>query len=152
MKQIDDLVASKTFNLDALDGIKKLKDSLGAAINDKEHLQNNYDNLSEINVSQSSELMRLNKEVAALKAQVSGMTDLANQGSNAIWEKKIAEAKANAYQDAMYTVFKPSVLRETVQRQVMKPVEGNPGGNGYTPSQGYLASGTETETITKEQL
>ena len=52
LKQIDDLVASKTFNLDALDGIKKLKDSLGAAINDKEHLQNNYDNLSEINVSQ----------------------------------------------------------------------------------------------------
>jgi len=152
LKQIDDLVASKTFNLDALDGIKKLKDSLGVAIKEKENLKINYDNLAEISSDQSAELVRLRIQVEDLKTEVKNLNAVSANGRAAIWEKMIAEAKANAYQDALYTVFKPSVLRETVQRQVMKPVEGNHGGNGYSPSSGYLATGTETETITKEQL
>ena len=47
-------------------------------------------------------------------------------------------------------VFKPNAVRESVQRQVAKPVEGHPGGNGNYPTAGYLATGQETETITRE--
>jgi len=152
LKQIDDLVASKTFNLDALDGIKKLQDSLGSSIKEKENLQARYDDLFEISRDQGAEVVRLHDQVEDLKTEVKNLKAVAENGRNAIWEKMIAEAKANAYQDALYTVFKPSVLRETVQRQVMKPVEGHPGGNGYSPALGYLATGTEAETTTKEQL
>ena len=36
LKQIDDLVASKTFNLDAIDSIKKLKDDLAKQLSETE--------------------------------------------------------------------------------------------------------------------
>jgi hypothetical protein len=39
LEQIDALVASKTFNLDALDGIKQLKDSLRKTMSEREQLR-----------------------------------------------------------------------------------------------------------------
>lgn len=152
LKQIDELVASKTFNLDALEGIKKIKDGLESSERDRKSLQTKYDGLYETNSRQSEEIQRLNNVNKLLKDEVEKVTAYVAKAREAVWEKEVAEAKADAYKDALYTVFKPSVVRETIQRQVALPVEGHPGGNGYSPTAGWVAQGQETETITKEQL
>lgn len=151
LKQIDDLVASKTFNLDALEGIKKIKDGLESSERERKSLQARYDGLYETNNRQSEEIQRLNNVNKLLKDEVENVTAYVAKAREAVWEKQVAEAKAEAYKDALYTVFKPSAVRETIQRNVARPVEGHPGGNGYSPTSGYLAVGQETETITKEQ-
>lgn len=152
LKQIDDLVASKTFNLDALDGIKSLKDSLKETLEERASLQRKYEGLYETSNKQSEEIQRLVEVVHNLQRQVDQLKGGELKAKEAVWEKLIAEAKAGAYQDALYTVFKPSAVRETIQRNVAVPVEGHPGGNGYSPTGGYVSNASESETITKEQL
>ena len=152
LKQIDDLVASKTFNLDALDGIKSLKDSLKETLEERASLQRKYEGLYETSNKQSEEIQRLTGVVGELKEKVAQLKAGELKAREAVWEKLIADAKADAYQDALYTVFKPSAVRETIQRSVAVPVAGHPGGNGMSPSAGWVSRSDEAETITKEQL
>ncbi len=152
LKQIDDLVATKTFNLDALEGIKAIKDSLQQTVEKHQALEKRYKTLFDENERNKETIERLSELANERLKQIDLLTGGELKAKEAVWEKLIAEASANAYKDALYTVFKPSAVRETIQRNVMKPVEGNPGGAGYSPSTGYLASGQESETITKEQL
>ena len=133
LKQIDDLVASKTFNLDALDGIKTLKDSLKKTLEERDALQRRYDDMHENNAKCIQEITSLTVKLQEQTKRVSDMTELANTGASAIWEKKIADASAAAYKDALYTVFKPSAVRETIQRQHSVWVP-NQGGSGYAQS------------------
>lgn len=129
LKQIDELVASKTFNLDALDGIKKLKDDLKVTID-------NLDATTEMLKMERSRSLELQdmlrkeqEQTAQLNTKLNGMADLANKGAEAIWEKKVAEASASAYKDALYTVFKPNAVRETIQHTM--PVMASTNGNSY---------------------
>lgn len=152
LKQIDDLVSSKTFNLDALDGIKAIKDSLRANIESKEALEKRYKTLFDENERNKEAIERLSELANERLKQIDVLKGGELKAKEAVWEKLIAEAKAGAYQDALYTVFKPSAVRETIQRNVAVPVEGHPGGNGYSPTGGYVSNASESETITKEQL
>ena len=152
LKQIDDLVATKTFNLDALEGIKAIKDGLERSEGLRKETQKRYEEMCAVNEKKGEEIARLSDANKKLSNTIDLLKGGEAKAREAVWEKLIAEASANAYKDALYTVFKPSAVRETIQRNVMKPVEGNPGGNGYSPSTGYLASGQESETITKEQI
>ena len=150
LKQIDDLVASKTFNLDALDAIKALKDNLKVTLEEREKLQRRYDGLYETNARQSDELLSLNKKLEDLKVQLALANKTAQEGQKAIYDADKHKAVAEAWQGAMAMVFKPNAVRETVARTVAKPVVGHPGGNGYSPSPGFLSSGQESETVTRE--
>lgn len=144
LKQIDDLVASKTFNLDALDGIKKLKDDLAKQLAETELLQ------GQLKKSQSdnSSLREMNNEQAAkiqlLNSLMKANEETAIKGKDAIWEAKIASAVAEAYRDSLHTVFKPSSVRETVWQSV--PISQH--SNGYSTVMSYQQ---ETKT-TKEEL
>jgi septal ring factor EnvC (AmiA/AmiB activator) len=150
LNQIDELVASKTFNLDALDGIKKLKDDLKKTLEERDALQARYDTLAEAHKLKAEEVVRLTEHLNEQAKTIENMREVVVKGNAALWEKKIAEASAAAYKDAMAMVFKPNAVRETVQRTVAKPVQGQPGGNGYSPSPGFLSTGQESETITRE--
>ena len=88
--------------------------------------------------------------ISKLEKRVNEMTDTAKRGEEAIYAAEKHKAVAEAWQGAMAMVFKPNAVRETVQRDVAKPVDGHPGGNGYSPTGGYLATGKESETITRE--
>ena len=68
----------------------------------------------------------------------------------AIYEAAKHKAVAEAWQGAMAMVFKPNAVRETVQRQVAIPIAGHPGGNGMSPSAGWVSQNNENETITRE--
>lgn len=150
LKQIDDLVASKTFNLDALDGIKKLKDDLQRTL---DTLESTSEMLRRERL-RSSEMESLGQKQAAqielLNSLIKANEDKVIKGAEAIFEAAKHKAVAEAWQGAMAMVFKPNTVRETVQRNVARPVEGHPGGNGIYPTPGFLATGQESETITRE--
>ena len=151
LKQIDDLVASKTFNLDALDGIKKLKDDLTKTLEERDSFKRRYTDLAEVNKEQSEQIHLQTKRIEQLTVDLAASEAYRAKARESIYEAEKHKAVAEAWQNAMAMVFKPYSVRETVQRNVVKPVEGNPGGNGYSATSGYLANGQESETITKEE-
>ena len=144
LKQIDDLVASKTFNLDALDGIKMLKDSLKKTLEERDALKKNCDMMSKDNFDRHNEIQRLSNVVEVLQAEIKQLKAGELKAKEAVWEKLIAEAKATAYEDALKTVFKPATVRETVYQSI--PLSQNY--NGNTSVMPYQQ---ETKT-TKEEL
>jgi hypothetical protein len=146
LEQIDALVASKTFSLDALDSIKKIKDDFQKTLGSLEYAEAKLADANKTIASMTSELARERANVSALEANIKVNETLVAEGQKAIWEKKIAEGVASAYMHSMEIVFKPSATRETIQRNVAKPVPGS-GGNG-----GYLVNGQESEVVTKEEL
>lgn len=89
LKQIDELVASKTFNLDALEGIKKIKDGLESSERDRKSLQTKYDGLYETNSRQSEEIQRLNNVNKLLKDEVEKVTAYVAKAREAVWEKRL---------------------------------------------------------------
>jgi hypothetical protein len=144
LKQIDDLVASKTFNLDALDGIKKIKDDLSKTLGSLEYAEDKLKNVTKEKLALEQQLEREKANVAALEANIKANAAIVEAGQKAVWEKQIAQASATAYQDALYTVFKPATVRETTYQSI--PLSQNVNGNTYVNT--YQQ---ETKT-TKEEL
>ena len=144
LEQIDDLVANKTFNLDALDGIKKIKDELSITLKQLDEAN------KKIN-SQSREIDRLGDQERQLLAvcaerakEIADAKELIEAGKKALYEAEKHKAVADAWQNAMGMVFKPATVRETVYQSI--PFSQNYGGNPVVTS--YQQ---ETKT-TKEEL
>lgn len=152
LDQIDALVASKTFNLDALDGIKKIKDDLKKTLTSLDYAEEKLADANKRIADMTQELAREREQTLNWKDKASTNAKAAEEGRNAVWEKKIAEGVASAYMHSMEIVFKPYAVRESVQRSVAKPVSGTPAGNGYNGSAGFLVNGSESEVVTKEEL
>lgn len=144
LEQIDDLVANKTFNLDALDGIKKIKDELKVTLKQLDVAND------QIN-SQVKEIDRLRDQERQLLAvcaerakEIADAKELIEAGKKALYDADKHKAVADAWQTAMQTVFKPATVRETVYQSI--PLSQNYNGNTVvTPYQ------QETKT-TKEEL
>lgn len=143
LKQIDDLVASKTFNLDALDGIKSLKDNLTATLEDRNDLKRRYDSLMETNNRQSEQLHAQTKQIEKLKKDLEESEAYRAKAREAIYEAEKHKAVAEAWQGAMQTVFKPNAVRESVQRNHVVMMS-SPGGGGYPQTV------SNTDTIVRE--
>lgn len=150
LKQIDDLVASKTFNLDALDGIKALKDSLSKTLDELANTKKLLELQRDANNSLAKQLEVATGKIEFLNGLVKANEEKAIKGQEAMWDAAKHKAVAEAWQSAMAMVFKPNAVRETVQRQVSIPVTGHPGGNGYSPTAGWVAQNTDNETTTRE--
>jgi chromosome segregation ATPase len=131
LKQIDDLVASKTFNLDALDGIKQLKDDLQKQINETEWMAKKLKD----ETARCEELAKANtwqgNKIAALEKSIKENEETVIKGRDAIHEAAKHKAVADAWQGAMAMVFKPNAVRESVQRNHTVVVP-NGSGSGYT--------------------
>lgn len=144
LKQIDELVASKTFNLDALDGIKKLKDNLSQTLEERDVLKRRHADLAEINSRQSDQLQQQIKQIEKLTKDLEASEAYRAKARESIYEAEKYKAVAEAWQGAMQTVFKPNTVRETVYQSI--PLAQNY--NGNTVVTGYQQ---ETKT-TKEEL
>lgn len=133
MKQIDLLVESKTFNLDALEGIKQIKDSLKDTLSSLQRLQDKeliYIRDLSLEKSKNSEH---EAEIADLKKQIAEMRSAAEDGKAARFESDKHKAVADTWQSAMAMVFKPSAVRETIQRNHSVMVS-TPNGGSYPQS------------------
>lgn len=144
LKQIDELVASKTFGLDALEGIKKVKDGLETSERERKALQIKHEEVVSALDKCHVENMRLKTTIDGLHKEVQAFKEREAKAREALWEKEVEKAKAEAYKDALYTVFKPSTMRETVFQSI--PLHQSNGGATYVSN--YQQ---ETRT-TKEEL
>lgn len=144
LKQIDDLVASKTFNLDALDGIKKLKENLTTTLAERDVLKVRVEELNK----ELSSLRNDNKwqasRIEALNAKIKNNEETVEKSTAALYDVDKHKAVAEAWKEAMQTVFRPSSVRETVWQSV--PISQH--SNGYSTVMSYQQ---ETKT-TKEEL
>lgn len=125
LKQLDELITSSTFSLEALDGIKAMRDKLvEAEANYSAQLERNEKLADELRDTRAT-LVKLREEIARLEAVVASNAHLVEQGRKAIAEADKQQAVAAAYRDAMQIVFKPNTMRETVQSAVPLSVPGN---------------------------
>lgn len=145
LQQIDDLVASKTFGLDALEGIKIIKDSLKRTLSDLEATKGMLDLKRQETCDLRDELARKQQRIEELQDQVKSNDELAKKGQEAIYAADKHKAVAEAWQNAMQTVFKPNAVRETVARSVPVAVPMN--SNGYMGNVQVHPAG---ETVTRE--
>jgi hypothetical protein len=150
LAQIDELVVKHTFGLEALEGIKKLKDTMAQVTAERDRHKADAEARDKINSDQYALVAKRDAEIYVLKQALADMQKAADDGRKAVYEAEKHKAVADTWQSAMAMVFKPNAVRETVQRNVMKPVEGSPGGNGSYASSGFLAAGNESETIVRE--
>jgi hypothetical protein len=131
--QIDSLVESKTFNLDALDGIKQIKDSFKDTLSSLQILQDKeLKYIRDLSLEKSKNAEHVS-EIAVLNQQTAQMRRAAEDGTAARFESDKHKAVADAWQSAMAMVFKPNAVRETIQRNHSVWVT-NPGGGGYPQS------------------
>ena len=133
MKHIDQMVVDNTFSLDALEGIKKLKDGFAALESELALAQENAHKayLSENKALEQRDMAR--DELDALRKQIAENKSLVEEARAAIARADKDAAVAAAYKDAMQIVFKPTVVRESIYRNI----------NGVTPS-------NESATVTRE--
>jgi hypothetical protein len=134
MKHIDQMVVDNTFSLDALEGIKKLKDEFAKLESELALAQENAHKayLSENKALEQRDAAR--DELDALRKKVAEDNNTVNAARAAIANADKQAAVAAAYKDAMQIVFKPTVLRESIYRNI----------NGMTPS-------SENTTVTKKE-
>jgi hypothetical protein len=133
MKHIDQMVVDNTFSLDALDGIKKLKDGFAELEHERDEAIAKADRAWKSYAETENELAKAREEVALLRAQIAENNSLVEEARAAIARADKQAAVAAAYKDAMQIVFKPTVVRESIYRST----------NGMTPS-------SENTVITKE--
>jgi hypothetical protein len=133
MKHIDQMVVDNTFSLDALDGIKKLKDGFAELEHERDEAIAKADRAWKSYAETENELAKAREEVALLRAQIAENNSIVEEARAAIARADKHAAVAAAYKDAMQIVFKPTVLRESVYRTT----------NGMTPS-------SENTSITRE--
>ena len=140
---IDRLVEEKTFNLDALEAIKDLRDKasrLEATVElleaqGKKHKENT-DKLIKENNDLMDSWNKQNAKVAELEARE-------KLAWEAIYRAEKHEAVAEAYKDALRTVFKPHAVREQVIQNIPVPLS-SPGGAGW------VANHQQSSDIVKE--
>lgn len=61
---------------------------------------------------------------------------------------EVVTANNSGYKEAVNAFLKLPTIRTDITAQVSKPVEGHPGGNGYSGSPGTLLQSTDTTTTT----
>lgn len=133
MKHIDQMVVDNTFSLDALEGIKKLKDGFAELERERDEAIAKADRAWKSYTEASTQADEAQAEVALLRAQIAENDSIVKEARAAIARADKHAAVAAAYKDAMQIVFKPTVVRESVYRST----------NGMTPI-------SENTSITRE--
>lgn len=148
---IERLIEEKTFSVEGVKAVEALREkavSLEVAL---ERTRNTLDD-------RNAELIRLRSEAATKDqllmewgARERSLVAREKDADKAIYDSEKHQAVANVWQQAMSMVFKPAAIRTEIQRQVAVPVEGHPGGHGYSPTGGFVTTHPETETTTTSQ-
>jgi predicted RNase H-like nuclease (RuvC/YqgF family) len=136
---IDDLIRERTFSLEGVESIKKLRDRAAAL---EAELKRAVDTVA-AETKRNAELTATNE---VLKARDQGMTKretdvTAREGRITALEKDtaVAQAKADTLNNVFSTIFRNTIVRETANRQVA------PGPSGSYPISVPEAMTRETE-------
>lgn len=132
-------------------------------IADAEKLKEKLTNL-EINYNASLDrVSSLDKKLAEYRALDEYSSDLDRRAKEltdkeltllkreASMDAKEAVAELSGYKACVSQFLKLPKVRTDVLSNVSKPVEGHPGGNGYSPTPGYLIPTNENHTTTRTE-
>lgn len=115
---IDQIVADKTFSLDAVSAISILRDEHEERAEKIKALTDRVAAEAKSNSELNEQITRLAGDAAMLKAQLDTMKAQAEDGVAARHDAKRHEAVAAAWKEAMQIVFRPGTMRETVYTSV----------------------------------
>jgi uncharacterized coiled-coil protein SlyX len=112
---IDDLVASKTFSLDALEVVKKLKDRAA----DLEHTLTMRDgtvkDLNEFKTTAQRTIREQQEVIKGIEDREKACADREAKLHVVEMERAVAQARAKAFEESMKIVFAPNMVRNSVQ-------------------------------------
>jgi KaiC/GvpD/RAD55 family RecA-like ATPase len=131
LAQIDELVVKHTFGLEALEGIKKLKDTMAQVTADRDTYKGLTEELDKANREKTALVAKRDSEIQVLKQALADMQKAADDGRKAVYDAEKHKAVADTWQAAMAMVFKPNAVREAVQRNHTVVIPSN-GGSAYT--------------------
>lgn len=144
LKQIDQLVADKTFSLDALEGVKNIRDALIKAEAKNEQLQKECDDHIKELTRLRTKIEEQQKSISDMTAEIVMMKSTVAAGQEALYNAQKHEAVAQAWKEAMQTVFKPNMIRESVSRSIPVAVQSG-------PSNSYVQNYSDSSNIIREE-
>jgi len=145
---IDRLVEEKTFNLDALEAIKDLRNKAQSLEDSLAVVRERADKFKIENIELRAEAELLQGRIDQYEAQASMLRTRQQQADEAVFESEKHKAVAEAYKDAMEIVFRPHAVRERVHQNIPVPFTTTSNGNGST----YVMNHTQSSDITKEDV
>lgn len=131
LAQIDELVVKHTFGLEALEGIKKLKDTMAQVTAERDKYKGLAEEYDKANGEKAVLVAKRDSEIHVLKQALADMQKAADDGRKAVYDAEKHKAVADTWQSAMAMVFKPNAVREAVQRNHTVVMPSN-GGSSYT--------------------
>lgn len=148
LNMIQKMVEDKTFSMEGLQAIAKLKEQL--AFNELKAIE--YESKIKGYVRTIEELRDTNKtqteKIAELQDREKAIADREKNMVALELRTAVAEAKGHAISETFNTIFKNTIVREGIQRTVVTEFP-SPYQGGY-PSQHSRQGDSETKTIEKE--
>lgn len=147
LKTIDALVEQKTFNLDALDAIKSIRDKAAKLESDLKEMESKWKSaISDLNAT-NIEFEKVRIQLAEWKKRDEELCVREKEADIAIYDADKHKAVSDTYKNVMDVIFRPNVVRETIQRSV--PVAMQSGCNGTYSS--YIQAGEERQMVSREE-
>jgi septal ring factor EnvC (AmiA/AmiB activator) len=147
IRAIDRLVEEKTFNLDALEAIKELRDKAAALEDQVDDLIKRTDRLrGEVREHEKS-ISEKNDRIEKQNTKILELEAREKQAFEAIYKAEMHSAVAEAYKDALRTVFRPHSVRETIARSFPIATTYANGNGGHTQT---VQSYDQTDRIDRE--
>ena len=134
---IDQLVAQKTLSLDALDGIKALKDRAVRMEAELRERDTNLENICKLRAIDQNIIKELRANVERVEEREHAVAQREAKVHQIELERAVATARASTFEQAMKIVFAPNMVRNAVQ-----------GFSGGQQQGGVYVSSNENRTTT----
>jgi hypothetical protein len=112
---IDDLVASKTFSLDALEAVRQLKDKAVELERQLERRNQEVADLKETKLHLENKVREQRALVDAIDAREKAVIGRESQIHTVEMARAVSDARAATFEQAMKIVFAPNMVRNMVQ-------------------------------------
>lgn len=116
---IEEMLNEKTFNLDAVEAIKSMKDQVKDLEDRKDSLELKFSDLQKTHISLIEQRDTAQTRLVEYEKRESELVEREKEMTRLECEVEKERAVAGAYRDSMSIVFKPHSLRETVLKNTI---------------------------------
>lgn len=150
MQAIEKLMISGTFSAEAVKSVADLTDKAAKMEERLRALNVTNETLRRDVLTAERQVTSLDDKIAKLEKEIADLRAKVEAGREDKYTARQASAVADAYKDALHTVFRPNAVREHVQRSV--PIATEAPTYGGMSSGGSMVQNYQTsETITREE-
>lgn len=144
------LIETKTFSLEGVKAIQEMRNAYEMLKKTYEAKREEYSSLSAKYGEQSSKLNKLVNDEANIRSREEAVTKREDKMTRLEIEKECADKMVGHTISMFNTVFRNATLQTSVMKNIVIPLEGNPGGNGQYPCSGFAYKETVTDITTNE--